>query len=77
MTEIKVFTSTGCANCMQVKDYLKKTGIKFTECNIVEKREAMEELKKLGAMSVPVIVCGDKVIYGFDRAKLDELIASS
>ncbi|MDO8137591.1 MAG: glutaredoxin family protein [Candidatus Brocadiales bacterium] len=75
MTELKVFTTTGCANCMQVKDYLKKAGIEFTECNIAESPEAAEELKRLGALSVPLIVCGDTIIHGFDRARLDELIA--
>lgn len=75
MTEIKVFTATGCGNCMQVKNYLKKAGIEFIECNVVESKEAVEELKKLGYTSVPVTVCGDKTILGFDRAKLDKLIA--
>lgn len=76
MIELKVFTATGCANCMQVKDYLKKAGLEFIECNVVESREAAEELKKLGYTSVPVVICGERTILGFDRAKLDELIAS-
>lgn len=45
------------------------------ECNVVESKEAAEELRKLGYTSVPVTVCGDKTILGFDRAKLDKLIA--
>jgi glutaredoxin-like protein NrdH len=76
MAEIKVFTATGCGNCMQVKDYLKKAGLEFTELNIVESKEAAEELKKLGFMSVPVVICGDKTILGFNKAKLDELITA-
>lgn len=76
MAEIKVFTATGCANCMQVKDYLRKAGLEFTECNVVESREAAEELKKLGYISVPVTICGDMTILGFDCARLDKLIAS-
>lgn len=75
MTEVKVFTTTGCGSCAQVKEYLKKANIEFTECNIMESREAAEELKKLGALSVPCVVAGDMIIHGFDRAKLDELIA--
>ncbi|HHT9120778.1 MAG TPA: glutaredoxin family protein [Candidatus Hypogeohydataceae bacterium YC41] len=75
MEEIKVFTATGCSNCMAVKDYLRKAGIEFCECNVVESREAAEELKRLGYFSVPVVICGDKIIVGFNKAKLDELIA--
>lgn len=74
MTEVKVFTSPGCGTCAQVKEYLKKADIEYKECNILE-HEAAEELKKLGAISVPCVVAGDMVIRGFDKAKLDELIA--
>ncbi|MFQ5956477.1 MAG: glutaredoxin family protein [Candidatus Brocadiales bacterium] len=75
MAEVKVFTTTGCANCEQVKEYLKEADIEFIERNIAENEEAAEELKKLGALSVPCVVAGDMIIRGFDRAKLDELIA--
>ena len=74
MTEIKVYTSPGCGTCAQVKEYLKKADIEFKECNITE-CEYAEERKTLGAMSVPCVVAGDMVIRGFDKPKLDELIA--
>lgn len=76
MTEIKVYTTTGCGNCMQVKDYLKKAGLEFEELNILENKEAAEELKRLGYTSVPVTICGDICILGFNRAELDKLIES-
>ena len=75
MTEVKLFTSPGCGTCAQVKDYLKKADIEFKELNICEDKEAIEELKKLGAMTVPCLTAGDMVIRGFDRTRLDELIA--
>ncbi len=55
-------------------EYLKKADIEFKECDITE-YEYAEELKTLGAMSVPCVVAGDMVIRGFDKAKLDALIA--
>jgi glutaredoxin len=76
MSEIKVFTATGCATCMKVKDYLTKAGIEFTECNVIESRESAEELKRLGYSTVPVTICGDTCILGFDCKRLNELIAS-
>ncbi len=75
MTEVKLFTSPGCGTCAQVKDYLKKADIEFKELDICEDKEAIEELKKLGAMTVPCLVAGSMIIRGFDKAKLDELIA--
>ncbi len=75
MTEVKVYTSVGCGSCKQVKEYLKKADIEFKELDICQDEDAVEELKRLGAMTVPCTVAGDMVIRGFDKTKLDELIA--
>ncbi|MCB7128197.1 MAG: glutaredoxin family protein [Candidatus Brocadiales bacterium] len=75
MTEVKVYTSSGCGSCKQVKKYLQKADIEFKELDICKDEEAIEELKRLGAMTVPCIVAGEMVIRGFDKTKLDELIA--
>jgi glutaredoxin len=44
---------------------------------VVEDAGARDELVRLtGRMSVPVIVVGDQVVVGFDRAKLVAILAS-
>jgi glutaredoxin len=44
---------------------------------VVEDAEAREELVRLtGRMAIPVIVVGDQVIVGFDKAKLVAMLAS-
>jgi glutaredoxin len=44
--------------------------------NVAESAEAREALVRLtGRMAVPVIVVDDQVIVGFDRAKLQALLA--
>jgi glutaredoxin len=44
---------------------------------VVENAEAREELVRLtGRMAVPVIVVDDQVVVGFDRAKLQALLAT-
>ncbi len=75
MTEVKVYTISGCENCEKVKEYLKAAGLEFTECNIWESETAAEELRRLGPMNVPCVVAGSMVIRGFDKARLDQLIA--
>lgn len=76
MTEIKVYTITGCNNCEKVKEYLKAADLEFTECNIWESEAAAEELRKLsGTLNVPCVVAGNMIIRGFDKAELDSLIA--
>jgi glutaredoxin len=45
--------------------------------NVVEDAAAREELVRLtGRTAVPVIVVGDHVIVGFDRARLQAALAS-
>jgi glutaredoxin len=39
--------------------------------------DAREEMvRRTGQMSIPVIVVGDEVVVGFDRARLQALLAS-
>lgn len=56
-------------------DYLKKIGVKFTEKNVEEKQEYMEEaVKKSGQTGIPVIDIDGTIIVGFDRPKIDALL---
>ena len=41
----------------------------------MERAEARDELVRLtGALSIPVIVVGDEVVRGFDKARLKNLL---
>ena len=45
--------------------------------NVVESAEAREELARLtGRMSIPVIVVDGQVVVGFDKTRLERLLAS-
>ena len=49
----------------------------FQDINVAENALAREELVRLtGRMAVPVIVVDDQVVVGFDRPKLQALLAS-
>ncbi len=74
MSKIIVYSSNTCPHCVTAKDYLKSKGIEFTEKNVSTDMEARKELMGMGYMGVPIILVDDKVIEGFNKAKLDELI---
>ena len=59
--------------CGQVKEYLSQKQIQFEDRDITKDPSALE-LQKLGFMTSPVTVVGDKVIVGFDVPKLDEAL---
>ncbi len=49
----------------------------FQDINVQEDAEAREDLVRLtGRMAVPVIVVDGQVVVGFDRPKLQALLAS-
>ena len=58
-----------------VKEYFKQKGIEYTEINVTRDTEKQKELvQKSGQFGVPVIYVGDKMILGFDRAKINQLL---
>ena len=74
--DVKLYTSPACGYCHQAKRYLVERGAKFTEYDISVDRAAAEEIVRLtGQMGVPVIVVDGDVIIGFDRARLEQLLA--
>jgi glutaredoxin len=51
--------------------------VPYRDVNVLESPEAREELVRLtGRMSVPVIVVDGQVVFGFDKARLQVLLAS-
>ena len=57
-----------------MKEYLSQKQVQFDDRDVTKDPSAILELKKLGLMTSPVTVVGDKVIVGFDESKLDEAL---
>ncbi len=57
-----------------MKEFLTAKGVPFTNRDIGEDEKAMEDLSKLGAAAVPVIVVDGDPIIGFDRTKLQKAL---
>lgn len=60
--------------CGQTKEFLSRQGVQFTERNIVQEPEALNELRRLGFMTTPVTVVDGNVIVGFDEGKLSQAL---
>lgn len=75
MAEVKIYTTPTCPYCVKAKEYFKKKGIEYTEYNVAQDKEALEEMTKLsGGRSVPVIAVNGEVMIGFNQERLDELL---
>ncbi len=75
MANVVVYTSSTCPYCVSAKDYLKEKGIAYTEKNVQTDKDARKELMAMGHMGVPVLVIDGEEVVGFDKAKIDSLLA--
>jgi len=74
--KVIIYTTPTCPWCRRTKEYLSQKGIAYTEYNVAADREkAKEMIEKSSQMAVPVIVVDTEVVVGFDKAKLDSLLA--
>jgi glutaredoxin-like YruB-family protein len=74
---VKVYSFEACPYCTKVKKYLDSKGVEY-EVRDIELNEdyARECLQISGDTMVPVItIDGKNFVLGFDKAKIDELLA--
>jgi glutaredoxin len=57
------------------KEFMKEKGVAFEEIDVLKSEKARNELiEKSGQLGVPVIDVDGKIMVGFNRAKLAELL---
>jgi glutaredoxin-like YruB-family protein len=75
MPKVKIYTTPVCPFCNLAKQYLKEKGIEFEEIDVSkDEKAAMEMIEKSGQMGVPVIEIDGKIVIGFDKERIDELL---
>src|SRR5258705_1536887 len=60
---VKVFWQPGCTSWLRTKESLTKSGVDYESINVHGNPAGMEELRKLGARSVPVVSRGGKFVF--------------
>ncbi|MEI7632344.1 MAG: glutaredoxin family protein [bacterium] len=72
---ITVFTTTTCAYCVMVKQFLSLKGKEFKVVNLDDNPKMRQSLyEKTGAMTVPITQIGDQYVIGFNRQRLAEIM---
>jgi len=73
--QVKIYTTSTCVYCRGAKEYFKEKGIQYSEVNLSENPDKVQELVQIsGQMGVPVILIDGKVITGFNRGAIDEAL---
>lgn len=71
---VTVYSKTDCFQCKLTERMLTQEGIAFKKVNIEEDAQALEHVKSLGYMQVPVVfVSDDRHWSGFVPDKINDL----
>ena len=78
MSKVEIYTTPYCAYCKMAKEYFAKNNINFTEYDVAtDAAKRQEMLDRTHQFGVPVIVVDGKIIIGFDRPKINQLLGLS
>lgn len=73
---VTVYSTPTCPWCSRAKDYLKEIGQSYQEKDVSADVAAAREMVKIsGQMGVPVLSIDGSVVKGFDKKRIDELLA--
>ena len=75
MANIKIYSTPTCPWCKKAKAYLDEKGIAYTSVDVSSDDVAQKEMiEKSGQRGVPVIDIDGKIVIGFDKKKIDEIL---
>jgi glutaredoxin 3 len=68
MSEVTIYTKSGCPYCAAAKDDFERRNVRYTEHNVKQSRGALKRMLELngGRRQVPTIVEGSQVTVGFN-----------
>lgn len=75
MSKITIYTTPTCTYCKMTKAFFKEHNVTYEEKDVASDHALVEEMvKKSGQMAVPVIDIDGKILVGFDKEGLLELL---
>ncbi|GIV20631.1 MAG: NrdH-redoxin [Armatimonadota bacterium] len=70
-----VFSTPNCPYCNMAKRYLRERGIRFRDVDVSRDPAAARDMvRRSGQQGVPVIDINGKIVVGFDRNKINQLL---
>ena len=70
-----VFSTPTCTYCNMAKKYFRQQGVRFRDVDVSRDPAAARDLvRRSGQTGVPVIDIGGKIIVGFDKPKINQLL---
>lgn len=75
MANVTIYTTPTCVYCKMTKEFFGKNNVQYEEKDVSTDAKAREQMiQKSGQFGVPVVEIGEKLIIGFDQARLKEAL---
>ena len=72
---VKVYSTPTCPYCVTLKAFLRENAIEFDDIDVSKDEKALQDMvKNSGQMGVPVVDIDGKIVVGFDKQKICELL---
>ncbi len=73
--KVIVFSTPTCPHCRHAKQYLRQKNIHFRDVDVSRDPQAARDMvRRSGQQGVPVIDIDGRIVVGFNRAKIDQLL---
>ncbi len=70
-----VFSTPTCTYCNAAKRYFREKGVKFNDVDVTRDPAAARDMvRRSGQQGVPVIDIGGRIVVGFNRPVIDQLL---
>ncbi len=77
MASVKIYSTPTCVYCKMAKDFFAANNVSYEDFNVAADQNARAEMfAKSHQMGVPVIDIDGKIIVGFDKKTLEDLLAA-
>ena len=75
MASVKVYSTETCPYCKMAKQFLAENNVQFEDIDVSSNQTAAQEMiSKSGQMGVPVLDIDGKIVVGFDKGKIKQLL---
>jgi len=72
---VTVYSTPTCPHCTNLKNYLKRNQVPFRDVDVSKDQKMAQELvKKSGQQGVPQTEINGRIIVGFDKSKIDQML---
>ncbi len=75
MKKITIYSTPACHFCRMAKEFFKDNNVEFQDFDVSQDSEKRKEMMdKSGQMGVPVIIIDERLIVGFNKPQIVELL---